>query len=147
MPYLLLREEGWSLDGAATSSSFPGGLPFGGIWTASYEAWPQPNRSVSAALMIARPDRSPRDIADDVGARPSNVTINGAPGVAVEEHGIPDGHLIATHVIWSVGPYVAWFTVHEVGEAAAVSIAQRLVPVTEAEWRAAADRANADPPD
>ena len=145
-PYLLLRAPGWFLKGA-TEGSFPGAPSFGGIWTTSYESRPEPNRSVGAALMIARPERTPDELAARLGESATEVTIMGSPGVVVEEHSPQDGHFIATHVLWDLGTLVAWLTVYEVHQPEALMIARSVVSVSEPEWRAAVDRANASPPD
>lgn len=141
VPFLLLRSPGWTLTGGATADDFPGGLEFGGIWTTSYESWPEPNRSVGAAMMIAQPDRGLRALASELGTV-SDVTINGDPGVGVEENSPQDGHFIATHVLWKIDSYVAWFTVYDTRLTNAVAIARGLDRVEQPQWHRAVDRAD-----
>lgn len=91
--------------------------------------------------MIATPDRGVKALASQLGTV-HDVEIKGSPAVAVEEHSQQDGHFIATHVLWAVDSYVAWFTVYDTRRANAVPIADGFVRVNEAEWRAAVDRAD-----
>lgn len=138
-PYLLLDADGWVLEGGATAGSLPGGLPRGGLWTLAYVRRPEPNRSIGASLMVARPNQPARQLASESGAPLTDVRVDGVAGVAFEEHSPQDGHLVATHVLWDVGGFVAWFTIYEIRQDEAVDIAQHSVTVTEAEWHSTVD--------
>ncbi len=138
-PYLLLRAPGWSINGGATAEESPGELAFGGVWTTSYESRAEPNRSVGAAMMMAKPDLGVRALASQLGTV-HDVEIKGTPAVAVEEYSPQYGDFIATHVLWPIDSYVAWFTAYETRRVNAVAIADGFVRVNEAEWRAAVDR-------
>jgi hypothetical protein len=146
VPYLALQAPGWTLTGGEAA---PAGrdLPRGGVWAASYESRPSPERSVGAGLRVAEFSRTPNELARDIGPRPSPVTVNGVPAVAVEERSAAGGPLVDTHVLWNVDGYLVALTVYETATAEAVALAQNVKPVTEAEWRRAVDQAAAERPD
>lgn len=93
-------------------------------------------------MMIAKPDQTISELASGFGEAALDIRVKGIPGLAVEERSSQDGHFIATHVLWTIGSHVAWFTAYEIRRSDAAALAEGFDIVTEAEWRAAADQAS-----
>jgi hypothetical protein len=141
-PYLLLRGAEWKLTGAATAKTMPGGLPFGGLWTLSYEKRTSPSSTVGAALFLGDPDASARELADQIsGGNAGTVTtteVGSTPAVAVEELSPKTHELTAVHVLWDLGTHIAWVTVYDgVSRDAAVDIARQVSEVSRSDWETA----------
>jgi hypothetical protein len=117
-------------------------MPFGGVWTLSYNKRVSPMSTISTSLFLADPDESARQLADEISSgHDSEVTttdVGGSDAVAIEEHAPGTGALVAVHVLWDIGTHIAWVTVYDqVDLDGAIEIAREVTEVSEAEWEAA----------